>query len=339
MSNASFNALVVNKDEEGFSTAVKPLALYDLPQGEVLVQVAYSGVNYKDGLAGTPNGKIVRQYPFVPGIDLAGTVLESNDSRFYKGQKVLATGFGLGVTHYGGFSEIARVPADWLTPLPASLSLKEAMIVGTAGLTAAISIEQLEEQGAAPEKGEVLVTGATGGVGSHAIAMLAAKGYSVIASTGRHESAADYLKQVGASQVIPRISEVYDNSKPLQSTSWQAAIDSVGGPPLAIILSKISYGGSVALSGLTGGVEIPTTVMPFILRGVKLVGIDSVSYPAEKRLPLWERIGGDLRPACFDMFVDRQIELEQLPEAFEDILHARTVGRILVSIRPDKNRN
>lgn len=162
MINTSFNALVVNKEEGDFSTAVKPLTLQDLPQGEVVVQVAYSGVNYKDGLAGTPNGKIVKQYPLVPGIDLAGTVLESSDSRFHKGQKVLATGFGLGVSHYGGFSEIARVPANWLTPLPASLSLKEAMIVGTAGLTAAMSIEQLEANGIAPNKGDVLVTGATG---------------------------------------------------------------------------------------------------------------------------------------------------------------------------------
>lgn len=335
MTYSNFSAFIVNKEESQFTAAVKQLSLDDLPQGDVVVQVAYSGINYKDGLAGTPDGKIVREYPFVPGIDLAGTVLESSDSRFHKGQKVLATGFGLGVSHYGGFSELARIPADWLTPLPASLSLKEAMIVGTAGLTAAISIEQLEEQGAAPAKGEVLVTGATGGVGSHAIAMLAAQGYSVVASTGRHESAADYLKQLGASQVIPRISDVFDNRKPLQSASWQAAIDSVGGPPLAAILSKIAYGGSVALSGLTGGVEFPATVMPFILRGVKLLGIDSVSYPAEKRLPLWERIGGDLRPASFDMFVDREIELAQLPEAFDDILRANTVGRIIVAIRPD----
>lgn len=335
MSYSSFKALVVNKEESQFSAAVKQLSLDDLPPGDVVIQVAYSGVNYKDGLAGTPDGKIVRQYPFVPGIDLAGIVLESTDSRFYQGQKVLATGFGLGVSHYGGFSELARVPADWLTPLPASLSLKEAMIVGTAGLTAAISIEQLEEHGAAPAKGEVLVTGATGGVGSHAIAMLAAKGYSVVASTGSYERAADYLKQLGASQIIPRISDVYDHAKPLQSASWQAAIDSVGGPSLAAILSKITYGGSVALSGLTGGVEFPATVMPFILRGVKLLGIDSVSYPAEKRLQLWERIGSDLRPASFDVFVDREIELEQLPAAFADILHARTVGRIIVAIRPD----
>lgn len=335
MINTSFNALVVNKEEGGFSTAVKPLTLQDLPQGEVVVQVAYSGVNYKDGLAGTPNGKIVKQYPFVPGIDLAGTVLESSDSRFHKGQKVLATGFGLGVSHYGGYSEIARVPANWLTPLPASLSLKEAMIVGTAGLTAAMSIEQLEANGIAPNKGEVLVTGATGGVGSHAIAMLSAKGYSVIASTGRHESSADYLKQLGASEVIPRINDLYESDKPLQSASWQAAVDSVGGPPLAAILSKIAYGGSVALSGMTGGVEFQATVMPFILRGVKLLGIDSVQYPAERRESLWERIGSDLRAESFDIFVDREIELGQLPEALNDILNARTVGRILVSIRPE----
>lgn len=332
--NKSFNALVVNKEEQ-FSVAVKKLTLSDLPQGEVVVQVAYSGVNYKDGLAGIPNGQIVRQYPFVPGIDLAGTVLESSDSRFYKGQKVIATGFGLGVSHYGGFSEIARVPANWLTPLPEGLSLREAMSVGTAGFTAAISIQQLEEHGADPEEGEVLVTGATGGVGGHAVAMLSAKGYSVIASTGRHEHEADYLTQLGAQKVIPRIQELYNSKKPLQSASWQAAIDPVGGPALAIILSKIAYGGSVALSGLTGGVDFPATVMPFILRGVKLLGIDSVNYPAEKRLKLWERIATDLRPKAFDSLVDREIELKQLPEAFDDILHARTVGRILVSICPE----
>lgn len=334
MANNSFKALVVNQAEP-FTAAVKQLSLNDLPQGEVVLKVAYSGVNYKDGLAGTADGKIVKQYPFVPGIDLAGTVLESSDARFHTGQKVLATGFGLGVSHFGGFSEIARVPADWLTPLPASLSLREAMIVGTAGLTAAMSIEQLEAQGAAPDKGDVLVTGATGGVGSHAVAMLAARGYSVVASTGRYESSAGFLQQLGAKQVIPRINELYDNSKPLQSASWQAAVDSVGGQALPVILSKITYGGSVALSGLTGGINFSTTVMPFILRGVKLLGIDSVYYPADKRLHLWERIGGDLRPASFASFVDRQIELEQLPQAFDDILHARTVGRILVSICPD----
>lgn len=331
---SSFNALVVNQTEQ-FTTEVKQLSLEELPPGEVVVQVAYSGVNYKDGLAGAPDGKIVKQYPFVPGIDLAGTVLQSSDARFAEGQKVLATGFGLGVTHFGGFSEIARMPADWLTPLPASLSLREAMIVGTAGLTAAISIEQLKRQGAAPEKGEVLVTGATGGVGGHAIAMLAAKGYPVVASTGRHEVAADYLKQLGASQIIPRISDAFEQGKPLQSASWQGAIDSVGGPGLSILLSKIAYGGSVALSGLTGGSQFAASVMPFILRGVNLLGIDSVLYPAEKRQHLWERIGSDLRPASFELLVDREIGLQQLPEALADILQARTQGRILVAIRPE----
>lgn len=332
--NESFNALVVNKEDQ-FSVAVKKLSLNDLPEGEVVIRVAYSGVNYKDGLAGIPNGQIVKQYPFVPGIDLAGTVLASSDPRFYKGQKVLATGFGLGVSHYGGFSELARVPANWLTPLPAGLTMKEAMIVGTAGFTAAISIEQLEKQGVEPDKGEVLVTGATGGVGGHAIAMLSAKGYSVIASTGSHEQAADYLTKLGAQEIIPRIEGLYDGNKPLQSANWQAAIDPVGGPALAIILSKIAYGGSVALSGLTGGINIPATVMPFILRGVNLLGIDSVNYPAEKRPMLWERIATDLRPAAFDALVDREIELKQLPEALTDILHARTKGRILVSIVPE----
>lgn len=263
----SFQALVVDKTDSSFSVAVNPVTLDDLPAGEVLIKVAYSSVNYKDGLASIPNGKIVRSYPFIPGIDLSGIVVSSTDERFHEGQQVIATGYGMGVSHFGGFSEYTRIPAAWITPIPVGLTLREAMIYGTAGLTAALSIQALEDNDLAPDKGKVLVTGATGGVGGSAIAMLSTKGYSVVASTGNKE-ANEYLKTLGAGEVISREDVTGGSSKPLEKQLWQGAVDSVGGNSLASILSKISYRGSVAASGLTGGTSVPTTVLPFILRGL-----------------------------------------------------------------------
>jgi acrylyl-CoA reductase (NADPH) len=328
--SVTFKALLI-ENEDTFKLSIQTLALNDLPEGEVLIQVAYSSVNYKDGLASLPNGQIVKAYPFIPGVDLSGYVVSSADERFKPGQAVLATGYGIGVTHFGGFSEYARIPADWVVALPEGLSVKEAMILGTAGFTAALSIQRLEENGVSPGQGKVLVTGATGGVGAAAVAMLKGKGYEVAASTGK-PSEADYLVQLGAAEVIPRLVEESDKPRPLNQQLWQAAVDPVGGRSLASILSRIAYGGSVALSGLTGGTAVPTTVMPFILRGVNLLGIDSVYCPYEVRLKLWERMGKDLKPADMELLISSEVTLEGLPQALEDILQSKMRGRVLVRL-------
>lgn len=325
-----FQALVVDKTEP-FSVKVSPVTLGELPAGEVLIKVAYSSVNYKDGLASIPNGNIVRNYPFIPGIDLSGTVVSSTDSRFQEGQPFIATSYGIGVSHFGGFSEYARIPADWIVPLPEGLSLREAMIYGTAGFTAALSVQALEGNGLAADKGKVLVTGATGGVGGAAVAILAKLGYQVTASTGRLEEAG-YLQSLGAAEVISREDVAGSAVKPLDKQLWQAAVDSVGGTPLAAVLSNIAYGGAVAASGLTAGTAVPTTVLPFILRGVSLLGIDSVACPMEKRAALWQRMAGDMKPDVLDGLVDREITLQELPAALEDILKSNTRGRVLVRL-------
>ncbi|MEK4852875.1 acryloyl-CoA reductase [Paenibacillus sp. FSL H7-0756] len=325
-----FQALVVDKTEP-FSVEIRPVSLEELPAGEVLIKVAYSSVNYKDGLASIPNGNIVRNYPFIPGIDLSGTVVSSKDSRFREGQSVIATSYGIGVSHFGGFSEYARIPADWVVELPEGLTLREAMIYGTAGFTAALSVQALEAQGMTPDQGKVLVTGATGGVGGAATAILAKLGYQVTASTGR-TAEAGYLQALGAAEVISREEVAGSAVKPLDKQLWQAAVDSVGGAPLAAVLSKIAYGGAVAASGLTAGTAVPTTVLPFILRGVSLLGIDSVACPMEKRAQLWQRMAGDMKPAVLDTLVDREISLTELPLALQDILQSGTRGRVLVRL-------
>ncbi|MRN52660.1 acryloyl-CoA reductase [Paenibacillus monticola] len=327
----AFQALVVDKTESSFSVTVKQVTLEDLPAGEVVIKVAYSSVNYKDGLASIPDGKILRDYPFIPGVDLSGTVVSSTDDRFHEGQSVIAAGNGIGVSHFGGFSEYARIPADWVTPLPDGLTLREAMIYGTAGFTAALSIQELEANGLSPDKGKVLVTGATGGVGGTAIAILSKKGYHVVASTGKAD-AADYLTALGAEEIISREDVIGPSSRPLDKQLWQAAVDSVGGSPLAAILSKIAYKGSVAASGLTAGTSVPTTVLPFILRGVNLLGIDSVLCPMDTRLQVWERMAADLKPEHLENLVDREVTLNDLPEALADILKSNTRGRVLVRL-------
>lgn len=325
---SSFRALVVDQPSDGFIVSVQSLTLQQLPPGEVLIQVAYSSINYKDGLAATANGKIVKAYPFVPGIDLSGTVVASTDPRYPIGQSVIATSYGIGVSHYGGYSEYARIPAEWVLPLPAGLSLRDAMIYGTAGFTAALSVEQLELSGMSPAKGKVLVTGATGGVGGAAVAMLHKKGYEVVAGTGKTD-AADYLRALGAGEIIPR-DTVLAGNKPLGKQVWQAAVDPVGGPMLAALLGQITYGGSVAVSGLAGGTAIPATVLPFILRGVNLLGIDSVLCPMERRQKLWLRMADDLKPADLERLVHREVSLAELPEALADALLAKTHGRVIV---------
>ncbi|OLN22175.1 oxidoreductase [Domibacillus antri] len=329
--NEQFNALVVDKTENDFSVKVKEMTLEELPQGDVLIKVLYSGINYKDGLASIPDGKIVRSYPFIPGIDLAGVVVSSEDPRFKEGDEVIATSYEIGVSHFGGYSEYARIPADWIVPLPAGLTLKEAMIYGTAGFTAALSVQRLEENGLSPDKGKVLVTGATGGVGGIAVSMLAKRGYDVVASTGK-ESEKDYLTKLGAAEIVSR-DDVYNGKiKALDKEIWAGAVDPVGGESLASILSKISYTGSVAVSGLTGGGNVPTTVFPFILRGVNLLGIDSVYCPMEKRKAIWNRMASDLKPEDLSAFVQQEAALEELPEILPMILKGKMRGRVIVRL-------
>lgn len=326
----NFKALVVNKDDNAFTVDIQQLNLDDLPEGEVLIEVAYSSVNYKDGLAAIPDGKIVSTYPFVPGIDLAGTVVSSEDDRFKEGDQVIATSYEIGVTHYGGFSEYARIPADWIVPLPEGLTLKEAMTFGTAGFTAALSVQYLQDHGVKPEDGPVLVSGATGGVGSAAVSMLSKLGYEVVASTGK-DSEHDYLRSIGANEIISREALQPEKIRPLDSQRWAGAVDPVGGKTLAYILSTTKYGGTVAVSGLTGGPNVPTTVFPFILRGVKLIGVDSVYCPMSIRQKLWQRLATDLKPEKLDQ-ITREITLEELPQALKDILQGKLTGRTIVKL-------
>ncbi|MGE7664507.1 NADPH:quinone oxidoreductase family protein [Ureibacillus composti] len=326
----NFKALVVDHNEE-FTVEVKNLSLKDLPDGEVLIKVAYSSINYKDSLAAIPNGNIVKNYPFVPGIDLAGIVISSKDPRFKEGDEVIATSYEIGVSHFGGFSEYARIPAEWIVPLPKGLTLKEAMVIGTAGFTAALSVQRLEENNVTKDKGKVLVTGATGGVGSFAVSILATLGYQVEASTGK-ESEQEYLQKLGATSIVSR-DEVYDGKiRALGKQKWAAAVDPVGGEPLAALLSQIQYGGSVAVSGLTAGTKLPTTVFPFILRGVNLLGIDSVYCPMETRLKVWSRLATDFKPANLEELTQLEVTLEQLPEFLPTLLKGQARGRILVKL-------
>ncbi len=329
--NKQFQALMVEKEEGQFSIGVKSLTVQDLPKAEVLIQVAYSGINYKDGLAAIPEGKIVRTYPFIPGIDLAGIVVSSNDPRFQKGDEVIATSYEIGVSHFGGYSEYACIPADWIVPLPKGLTLQEAMIFGTAGFTAALSVQRLEENGLHPEQGKVLVTGATGGVGSFAVSMLAKRGYDVVASTGKEEEE-NYLTKLGAKEIVSRETIYNGKVKALDKEQWAGAVDPVGGESLAAILSKISYKGSVAVSGLTGGANVPTSVFPFILRGVNLLGIDSVFCPMDARKKTWERMASDLKPEDLSLFIQETVSLAELPNVLPVILEGKMRGRVLVQL-------
>ncbi|MEY8741218.1 acryloyl-CoA reductase [Bacillales bacterium AN1005] len=322
-----FNAYIVENSND-FKAGIKKIGLNELPNGDVVVKVSYSSVNYKDGLASIPNGNIVKSYPFIPGIDLAGIVISSKDNRYKPGDEIIATSYGLGVSHFGGYSEYARIPADWIVPLPKGLTLKEAMIYGTAGFTAALSIHQLEKNGLTPNKGKILVTGATGGVGSIGIAILSKLGYHVVASTGK-ESEHNYLNLLGAKEILPREAIIGDKIKLMDKQHWAAVVDPVGGKSLASILSKIQYGGSVAVSGLTGGSDLPTTVFPFILRGINLLGIDSVYCPMELRINIWNRMASDMKPFGMDKIIN-EINFSDLPEALSTIIKGKSRGRTVV---------
>ncbi|WP_349728861.1 NADPH:quinone oxidoreductase family protein [Peribacillus frigoritolerans] len=326
-----FDALVVNKQDDQFTVNIQQLSLDDLPQGEVLIRVHYSGVNYKDSLAAIPNGNIVSSYPIVPGIDMAGVVVSSADSRFKEGDEVIATSYGIGVSQSGGYSQFARVPAEWIVPLPDGLTMKEAMIIGTAGFTAALSVLRLEENNLTPGQGSILVTGATGGVGSFAVSILSKLGYSVEASTGK-ESEHKYLKEIGAATIVSR-EEVYDGKlRALGKQKWSGAVDPVGGEPLASVLSQIKYGGAVAVSGLTAGTSLPATVFPFILRGVNLLGIDSVNCPMETRLKVWHRLATDFKLEHLEQLVQQEITLNELPDVLPTLLKGEARGRTIVKL-------
>jgi acrylyl-CoA reductase (NADPH) len=283
-------------------------------------------VNYKDALATVPKGQVARISPLVPGIDLAGTVVDGERA----GEAVLAHGYDLGVAHHGGFAEYARVPGEWVVPLPDGLSARQAMAIGTAGFTAALSIARLEAHGVTPDGGPVLVTGATGGVGSTAVSILAARGYEVVAASGKDER--EYLESLGASEVIGRDEVAGDASKPLERQRWGAAVDCVGGDMLAGVLRTLRYGGAVAASGLTGGTKLDATVLPFILRGVSLLGIDSVQTPMAERAELWGRLAGDLRPPRLDDAIAHEISLDELEPVLDAILRGELTGRTVVRI-------
>ena len=327
-----FNALVVNKDEESGKTsaAVEQVSLDQLPEGNVVVNVEYSTVNYKDGLCIGPGGGLVREYPHIPGIDLAGTIESSDDPRYSAGDSVVLTGWRVGEVHWGGYSQKARVNADWLVPLPSGLSSRQAMAVGTAGFTAMLAVMALEDHGLKPDQGPVLVTGAAGGVGSVATAILANLGYEVAAVTGRPETE-EYLRSLGATQIVPR-EEINETVKrPLERETWAGCVDAVGGDMLARVLGQMKYGGSVSAVGLAGGAGLPATVIPFLLRGVNLLGIDSVMQPYENRLRAWERIASDLPMDRLEAMI-RPATLGDLPALGKDILKGQVKGRVVVDV-------
>lgn len=325
-------AVVVRKDEDGKThAAVEEIAESDLPAGDVTVAVEYSTLNYKDGLCLGPGGGLVRSYPHVPGIDFAGTVTASDDPRYAPGDRVVLTGWRVGEVWWGGYAEMARVKADWLVPLPEAISTRAAMAVGTAGFTAMLAIMALEDHGLAPEKGEVLVTGAAGGVGSVAIAILAAKGYEVAAVTGRPETEA-YLRGLGATRIVPRTEIAETVKRPLESESWAGCVDAVGGPMLARVLGQMKYGGSVAAVGLAGGAGLPATVIPFLLRGVNLLGIDSVMRPYEDRVRAWDAIAAHLPMEKLEAMI-HPAGLADLPELGAAILKGQVQGRVVVDVR------
>ncbi|MFS8650854.1 MAG: oxidoreductase [Caldibacillus sp.] len=326
-----FRSFVIFEEDEKIRTEIRMLQEEDLPAGEVTIRIHYSSVNYKDALATLPKSGVVRKYPMVGGIDLAGTVISSTSPEFQEGDQVLVTGYDLGVDHYGGYSEIARVPAEWVVPLPDGLSLKEAMVVGTAGFTAALSIQRLEENGVSPDKGPVLVTGATGGVGSSAVAFLAQLGYYVVASTRKRDQG-EFLREIGAKEIISTKELTNPANKALLKQQWFAAIDPVGGEYLPVILASIKYGGSVALSGLTGGKKFTSTVFPFILRGVNLLGIDSVYCPMETRLKVWERIAKEMKSPEYLRKSVQEITLDELPDTFLKLLKGEATGRTVVRL-------
>ena len=325
----AFKALVVNKSDEGQSVAMAELADGDLMDGDVTVDVDYSTLNYKDGLALTGAAPIIRHFPLIPGIDFAGTVAASDHADFAPGQKVVLNGWGVGEKHHGGYAERARVPGDWLVHLPEAFDTRQAMAIGTAGYTAMLAVMALEAEGVTPDSGEILVTGAAGGVGSVAVALLAKLGYRAVASTGRADEA-DYLSSLGAAEVIDR-GPFAEAPRPLAKERWAGAIDVAGSTTLANMLSQMRYDGAVAACGLAQGMDLPASVAPFILRGVRLIGIDSVMAPKARREAAWQRLAQDLDTAKLDAMT-KVVPLSELPSLAGEILTGQVRGRTVVDV-------
>ena len=321
-------ALILEQQDEKTLASVRNIEDSQLPQGDVTVDIAWSSLNYKDALAITGKGKIIRNFPMVPGIDFAGTVHSSEDPRFHAGQQVILTGWGVGENHWGGLAQRARVKGDWLVPQPTGLDGRQAMILGTAGFTAMLCVMALADAGIRPQDGEVVVTGASGGVGSTAGALLHALGYQVVAVSGR-ESTHDYLRSLGASRILSR--SEFAETRPLEKQLWAGAVDTVGDKVLAKVLAQMNYGGCVAACGLAGGFALPTTVMPFILRNVRLQGVDSVMTPPARRAEAWRRLA-ELLPADFYQQAATEISLAQAPEFAQRIINNDVQGRTLVKI-------
>ncbi|MBI4997588.1 MAG: oxidoreductase [Rhodocyclales bacterium] len=332
-SAAPFRAFLIRQDAGKVVGGFTDMTEAQLDSGEVTIRVAYSSVNYKDALAATGVGRIIRRYPCVGGIDLSGTVIASTDARFVPGEKVLATSHDIGVAHHGGYAEIARIPADWVIKLPQGMSLKEAMALGTAGFTAGLGIMRMEENGLKPANGPVIVTGATGGVGSLAIDMLAGLGYHVVALTGK-EAETDYLLGLGAKEVMLRQSLDLTKIKPLGKETWAGAVDNLGGDVLAWIASTMKQGGTIASIGLAASMSLNTTVAPFILRGACLLGIDSGYIGEPYRSGVWRRLTADLRPRHLASLT-HSIAFADLPSVFDDFIQARAKGRVVVTVGGD----
>jgi len=326
----TFQALVARQDDDRITTSIETLSRSDLPPGEVTIRVLYSSVNYKDALAVTPGGGVVRTYPVVPGIDLTGEVVESQSPGFAVGDKVLAHGYQIGTGRHGGYAEYARLPADQVVAL-GGLTPHEGAAIGTAGFTAAMSVQALTKWGVQPGAGSVVVTGASGGVGSVSVDLLAAAGYRVVASTGK-DAAAELLKELGAAEIIGRLPADPDaKPRPLAKARWAAAVDCVGGATLADVLSCVDYGGAVAASGLTGGAALHTTVMPFILRGVALLGIDSVQLPIGPRRELWQRLGDSMRPRHLAA-ITSEVDVKDVVGVLDQIRAGEFSGRAVVRV-------
>lgn len=326
----NFRAFRIDQQDKVIVAGFAQLSLDDLSPGDVVIKVSHSTINYKDALAATGKGRILRSFPLVGGIDLAGTVVSSTDERFGEGDAVLVNGCGLSETRDGGYAEYARVPADAVVPIPEGMTAAQAMQIGTAGYTAALAIHRMEQNGQLPENGPVVVTGATGGVGSVAIDMLAGRGYEVVALTGKAEQSA-YLKSIGASRILPR-DQLDLGKRPMEKAEWAGAIDNLGGDYLTWLTRTMNYGGNIASIGLAASIELNTTVLPFILRAVCLLGINSVDTPPLLRQAVWQRIGDDLRPQHLDRIGSRSISFDELPDAFQAFIDGTVTGRVVVKI-------
>jgi NADPH2:quinone reductase len=326
----SFRAYRIHRNDGKIVARFDQVGLDDLTAGDVVVRVLWSTINYKDALAATGTAPILRKYPLAGGIDLAGEVVSSADPRYAPGQRVLVTGCGLSETQDGGYSEYSRLQGDWVIPLPPGISAKDAMKLGTAGFTAALAVHRMEQNGQAPGNGPVVVTGATGGVGSLAISMLAGRGYEVVAVSGKAD-ADEYLRALGASRILRR-QDIDLGSRPMETAQWAGAIDNVGGELLTWLTRTVDFWGNIASIGLAGGHELKTTVMPFILRGVSLLGINSVATPRALRLAVWQRLATDLRPSQLERIAHKVVEFDDLPTQFDDYIKGRVIGRAVVRI-------